>query len=87
MRWQIKFTNIRQSMLKLKTHSGFHDYFDSGMSNSTNTVVYFEDGNLYLRLRTQFKQTMIHQHVLLRRENQSHIHFSTKKSVILMEHP
>jgi hypothetical protein len=23
----IKFTNIRQSMLKLKTHSGFHDLF------------------------------------------------------------
>jgi hypothetical protein len=22
-----KFTNIRQSMLKLKTHSGFHDLF------------------------------------------------------------
>jgi len=25
-RW-IKLTNIRQSMLKLKTHSGFHDLF------------------------------------------------------------
>jgi hypothetical protein len=23
----IKFTNIRQSMLKVKTHSGFHDLF------------------------------------------------------------
>jgi hypothetical protein len=23
----IKFTNIRQTMLKLKTHSGFHDLF------------------------------------------------------------
>jgi hypothetical protein len=23
----IKFNNIRQSMLKLKTHSGFHDLF------------------------------------------------------------
>jgi hypothetical protein len=23
----IQFTNIRQSMLKLKTHSGFHDLF------------------------------------------------------------
>jgi len=27
MDWRIKFTNIRQSMLKLKTHSGFHDLF------------------------------------------------------------
>ena len=25
--WRIKFTNIRQSMLKLKAHSGFHDFF------------------------------------------------------------
>jgi hypothetical protein len=24
---RITFTNIRQSMLKLKTHSGFHDLF------------------------------------------------------------
>jgi hypothetical protein len=27
MGWRIKFTNICQSMLKLKTHSGFHDLF------------------------------------------------------------
>ena len=27
MNWRIKFTNIRQSMLKLKTHYGFHDLF------------------------------------------------------------
>jgi hypothetical protein len=27
MDWRIKFTNIRQPMLKLKTHSGFHDLF------------------------------------------------------------
>jgi hypothetical protein len=27
MGWQIKFTNIRQPMLKIKTHSGFHDLF------------------------------------------------------------
>jgi hypothetical protein len=28
MGWQgIKFTNIRQPMLKLKIHSGFHDLF------------------------------------------------------------
>jgi hypothetical protein len=24
---EARFTNIRQSMLKLKTHSGFHDLF------------------------------------------------------------
>ena len=27
MDWQIKFTNICQPMLKLKTHTGFHDLF------------------------------------------------------------
>ena len=27
MGWRIKFTNIRQPMLKLKAHSGFHDLF------------------------------------------------------------
>jgi hypothetical protein len=27
MGWWIKFTNINQPMLKLKTHSGFHDLF------------------------------------------------------------
>jgi hypothetical protein len=40
-----------------------------------------EDGNLYLRLRTmshtiyavKFEQTVIHQHVHLRRESQSHV--------------
>jgi hypothetical protein len=29
-------------MLKLKIHSGFHDLFDSDMSKSTNSVVYFD---------------------------------------------
>ena len=45
-------------------------------------MLYLEDGNLYLRLRTmshtiyaaKFEQTIIHQHVPLRRESQSHIH-------------
>jgi hypothetical protein len=32
MGWRIKFTNIHQPMLKLKTHSGL-EYFDSDMSN------------------------------------------------------
>ena len=36
----IKFINICQSMLKLETHSMI--YFDSDMSKSTNTVVYFD---------------------------------------------
>jgi hypothetical protein len=27
MGWRIQFTNIRQPMLKLKTHSGFHELF------------------------------------------------------------
>ena len=59
------------------------NYFDSDMSNSTNTVVCFDgkDGILYLRLRTmshtiyvaKFEQTITHQHVLLRQESQSHV--------------
>jgi hypothetical protein len=58
------------------------NYFDSDMSNSTNTVIYFDgkDGNLYLRLWTmsrtiyaaKFEQTITRQHVLLRRESQSY---------------
>jgi hypothetical protein len=32
-----------KNMLKFKTHSGFHELFDSYiMSNSTNTLVYFD---------------------------------------------
>ena len=43
MNWRIKFTNIRQPMLKLKTHSGFHDLFWFWyLSKSTNTVAYFD---------------------------------------------
>jgi hypothetical protein len=53
------------------------NYFDSDMSKSTNTVVY---GNLYLHLQkmshtiyaAQFEQTIIHQHVHLRRKSQSY---------------
>jgi len=58
------------------------NYLDSDMSNSTNTIVYFDgkDGNLYLRLQTmshtiyaaKFEQTITHQHVLLQRESQSY---------------
>ena len=58
------------------------NYFNSDMSNSTNTVVYFDgkDGNLYLRLRTmlhsiyaaKFEQTITHQRVLLQQESQSY---------------
>ena len=60
------------------------NYFDSDMSNSTNTVVYLyfdgKDGNLYLRLRTmsqamyaaKFEQTITHQHALLRQGSQSY---------------
>ena len=58
------------------------NYFDSDMYNSTNTVVFFDGkyGHLYLRLRAmsytiyaaKFEQTIIHQHVLLRRESKSY---------------
>ena len=55
MDWRIKFTNIRQPMLKLKTHSD--------MSNSTNTVVYFDWKTvIYIyvcgKYRTQFMLPM-----------------------------
>ena len=59
------------------------NYFDSDMSKSTNTVVYFEWKTvIYIyacgQCRTHavyaanFEQTIIHQHVHLRRESQSH---------------
>jgi hypothetical protein len=53
------------------------NYFDSDMSNSTNTVVYFNWKTLIYMSHTiygaKFNQTIIHQHVLLRRDSQSHI--------------
>ena len=72
------------------------NYFDSDMSNSTNT----EDGNLYLRLRTM-------SHTIRAEDNSSTCTFitgksitytftmgksvtytfTTGKSVLLMEHP
>ena len=82
MGWQIKSTIIRQPMLKSKTHSGFHDLFSIfDMSKSTNTVVYFDWKTvIYIyacgKCRTiyaaKFEQTIIHQHVHLRRKSQSH---------------
>ena len=53
MDWRIIFTNIRQPMLKSKQILASMIYFDSDMSKSKNTVVYFDwkDGNLYLHLR------------------------------------
>jgi hypothetical protein len=50
-------------MIKLKTHSGFHDFFDSDMSKSTNTVVYFDWKTvIYIyvcgKCRTQFMLPM-----------------------------
>jgi hypothetical protein len=57
-------------------------YFDSDMSKEYKygSILSLEEGNLYLRLWTmsptiygaKFKQTIIHQHVHLRRESQSH---------------
>jgi hypothetical protein len=80
----IQFTNISQPMLKLKTHAGFHELFRFWYVEEYKygSIYWLEDGNLYLRLRTishtiyatQFEQTIIHQHVLLRRDSQSHIH-------------
>jgi hypothetical protein len=50
-------------MLKLKIHSGFHDLFDSYISKSTNTVVYFDWKTvIYIyvcgKCRTQFMLPM-----------------------------
>jgi hypothetical protein len=49
----IKFNNIRQSMLKLKTHYGFHDLvrFWYVWEYKYGSILWLEDGNLYLRLR------------------------------------
>jgi hypothetical protein len=68
-------------MLKLKTHSGFHDLFNSDMCKSTNTVVYFNwktviyiyvCGKCQTIYAAKFEQMIIHQHVHLRRKSQSH---------------
>ena len=63
--------------------------FDSDMSNSTNTEVYFDWKTvIYIyvcgRCRKQFyaakfEQTITHQHILLRREGQSTIYFNDGK--------
>jgi hypothetical protein len=50
-------------MLKLKTHSDFHDLFDSDTSKNTNTVVYFDWKTvIYIyvceKCRTQFMLPM-----------------------------
>jgi hypothetical protein len=59
----IKFTNIRQPMLKLKHILASMIYFDSDMSKSTNTVVYFDWKTvIYIyacgKCRTQFMLPM-----------------------------
>ena len=68
-------------MLKLKHILASMNNLDSDMHNSTNMVGYFDgkDSNQYLFLRAmshtiyaaKFEQTIIHHHVLLRRESQS----------------
>jgi hypothetical protein len=49
----LKFTNIWQPMLKLKTHSGFHDLFRFWyvQEYKYGSILWLEDGNLYLHLR------------------------------------
>jgi hypothetical protein len=68
--------------LHTKSSSMFHavclQIVPAKMENPNNEDI--EDGNVYLRLRTmsrtiyaaKFEQTIIHQHVHLRRESQSH---------------
>jgi hypothetical protein len=55
----LEFTNIRQPMLKLKNILASIIYFDSDMSKSANTVVYFDwKTEIYIyvcgKCRTQF---------------------------------
>ena len=77
----IKVTNIGQLMLKLKTHS-----FDSDMSKSTNTVVYF-DGKTVIYIyawghaiyAAKFEQTITHQHVHLQRKEGCHVRITSKQ--------
>jgi hypothetical protein len=81
-RRRIQFTNIRQPILKLKTHSGFYDLsrFWYVYEYKYSSMLWLGDGNLYFRLRKMsqtiyaaiFEQTIIHQHVHLRRESQSY---------------
>ena len=49
----IQFTNIRQFMLKLKTHSGFQDLFRFWYvyEYKYGSMLWLDDGNVYLRLR------------------------------------
>jgi hypothetical protein len=53
-RREIKFNNIREPMLKLKTHSGFHDLFRFWYVEEYKygSILWLVDGNLYLRFRT-----------------------------------
>jgi hypothetical protein len=48
MGWRILVNFIRQSMLKLKTHSGFHDLF---LKQSVSTQMY--KGYLSLSIKTK----------------------------------
>jgi hypothetical protein len=52
-------------MLKLKTHSGFHDLF----LNCKFNLIFCMSHTIYA---AKFEQTIIHQHVHLRRKSQSH---------------
>jgi uncharacterized protein involved in type VI secretion and phage assembly len=69
-------------MLKLNTHSGLNEWFRFWYVEEYKygSILWLEDGNSYLPLRTmsytiyaaKFEQTIIHQHVHLRRESQLH---------------
>jgi hypothetical protein len=73
---RIKFTNIRQPMLKLKISSGFHDLFlnyNTILMTFWSIVVDKCNIKMYpVYQPTKFGQTIIHQHEHLRRESQSH---------------
>jgi hypothetical protein len=92
MGWRIKFTNICQHMLKLKTHSVFHELFRFWyvLQYKYSNIIWLEKGNLYLRLwkmshtiyAAKLEQTIIHQHVLLWRENQSYWWSSRNNNIV-----
>jgi hypothetical protein len=63
--------------LKLKAHSGFHDLFLTYLVHTPcfwNIIFMRSAQGQKTMYAAKFEQTMIHQHVLLRQDSQSHIH-------------
>jgi hypothetical protein len=86
MGWQIKFTNILSTHAKTQHILDSMNHFDSDMSNSTNTVVYFDRKMvLYIYIADNIAHNLCRP--IRVDDNSSACTFTTGKSVILMEHP